>query len=74
MILISYCPKTLPEISVQILRLFDTHDRLNLSKITELTGGNKNTIKVRLRELVSAGLITRHGKARATWYVKSRQD
>ena len=64
----------LPEISVQILRLFDTHDRLNLSKITKLTGGNKNTIKVRLRELVSAGLITRHGKARATWYVKSLQD
>jgi len=54
----------LPEISVQILGLFDTHDRLNLSKITELTGGNKNTIKVRLRELVSAGLITKYGRAR----------
>lgn len=61
----------LPEISVQILRLFDTHDRLNLSKITELTGGNKNTIKVRLRELVGAGHITQHGKARATWYVRA---
>ena len=61
----------LPEISVQILGLFDTQDRLNLSKITELTGANKNTIKVRLRELVSAGLITKHGKARATWYVKA---
>jgi len=61
----------LPEISVQILGLFRTQDRLNLSKITELTGGNKNTIKVRLRELVSVGLITKHGKARATWYVKA---
>ncbi|AXX97809.1 Fic family protein [Profundibacter amoris] len=62
----------LPEISVQILRLFDTDDRLNLSKITELTGGNKNTIKVRLRELVSAGRLTKHGKARATWYMKAQ--
>ena len=61
----------LPEISVQILALFDTHNRLDLSKITELTGANKNTIKVRLRELVSAGLITKHGKARATWYVRA---
>jgi len=25
-------------------------------------------LKVRLRELVNAGLIQRHGKARATWY------
>jgi len=29
----------LPEISVQILKLFDIHDRLNLSNIVELTGG-----------------------------------
>lgn len=61
----------LPELSVKILALFDTHDRLNLSKIEELTGGNRNTIKVRLRELVNAGRITRHGKARATWYVRA---
>ncbi|HHB83428.1 MAG TPA: Fic family protein [Devosia sp.] len=60
----------LPEISVQILKLFDEHERLNLSKIEELTGGNKNTIKVRLRDLVNSGHITKHGKARATWYVK----
>ena len=61
----------LPEISVQIFKLFDTHERLNLSKIEELTGSNKNTIKVRLRELVNAGRITKHGKARATWYVRT---
>jgi Fic family protein len=60
----------LPELSVQILQLFDTHERLNLSKVVELTGGNKNTIKVRLRDLVNSGHITKHGKARATWYVK----
>jgi len=56
----------LPELSVQILKLFDTHERLNLSKVEKLTGGNKNTIKVRLRELVSSNRIDKHGKARAT--------
>ena len=64
----------LPELSVRILRLFDAHDRLNLSKITELSGANRNTIKVRLRELVSAGLLTRHGKARATWYARPQRQ
>lgn len=61
----------LPELSMQILKLFETHKRLNLSKIEELTGGNKNTIKVRLRGLVNAGRIAKHGKARATWYVRA---
>ena len=61
----------LPELSVQILKLFDEHTRLNLSKIIVLTNSNRNTIKVRLRELVSAGRVTKHGKARATWYVKA---
>jgi hypothetical protein len=61
----------LPELSLKILDLFGIHDRLNLSKIEELTGGNKNTLKVRLRELVNSGHISKHGKARATWYEKS---
>lgn len=61
----------MPELSLKILVLFDKHTRLSLSKIEVLTGGNKNTIKVRLRELVSAGCITKHGKARATWYERA---
>jgi len=32
------------------------------------TGVNRNTLKVRIRELVSAGHVKRHGKGRATWY------
>ena len=58
----------LPEISVKILALLRTHDRRNIVQIIEATGANRNTIKLRLRELVSAGKIRRHGKARATWY------
>jgi len=60
----------LPELSLQILKLFNENERLNLSKIESLIGANKNTIKVRLRDLVNSGHITRHGKARATWYMR----
>ncbi len=60
----------LTELSVQILKLFEKDERLTLSKIEDLTGANRNTIKVRLRELVNAGRMSKHGKARATWYLK----
>lgn len=61
----------LPELSLQIVKLFDDHDRLNISKLEKLTGANRNTLKLKLRELVDMGHIAKHGKARATWYVKS---
>ena len=58
----------LPALSVQILVLLKQHERLSIAEIVEHTGANQNTLKVRLRELVSSGRIQRHGKARATWY------
>lgn len=58
----------LPEISLKILALLRTHNRQNIVQITEATGANRNTVKLRLRELANAGKIRRHGKARATWY------
>jgi len=57
-----------PLLSVQVLKLLGEHERLTISQVVELTGANQNTLKVRLRELVSDGRIQRHGKARATWY------
>jgi Fic family protein len=60
----------LPLLSQQVLDLFEEHDHLTISQIEDLTKANRNTLKVRLRELVQSGHITRHGKARATWYVK----
>lgn len=59
---------SLPTLSIQILRLLRTHERLTISEMVEHTGANQNTLKVRLRELVEAGRIHKHGKARATWY------
>ena len=58
----------LPELSLQVLRLLQQEGRQTAAQLVEATGANKNTLKVRLRELVDSGRIKRHGKARATWY------
>lgn len=58
----------LPLLSIKILELLKQHKHLTTGEITDMTGANQNTLKVRLRELVDAGRIQRHGKARATWY------
>lgn len=58
----------LPLLSMQILRLLQEHKRLTIADLVRLTGANQNTLKVRLRELVTSGHIERHGKARGTWY------
>lgn len=59
---------SLPLLSVQVLELFEAHDRLTIAQMVDLLGANQNTLKVRLRELVRDGRLERHGKARATWY------
>lgn len=58
----------IPEISAQVLELLRTNKRQTIAQLADATGANKNTLKVRLRELVGVGRIKRHGKARATWY------
>lgn len=58
----------LPELSVQVLALLRKEGRQTAAQLAEATGANKNTLKVRLRELVESGRIKRFGKARATWY------
>ena len=55
-------------LSEEIIGLLQTRSRITLAEIVELTGANKNTIKVRLRELVTEELLQQNGKARATWY------
>ncbi|MCL2635966.1 MAG: Fic family protein, partial [Betaproteobacteria bacterium] len=58
----------LPELSLQILKALRTTERLTIAQLIEITGANRNTLKVRLRELVADGRVRQHGKARATWY------
>ncbi len=60
--------KNLPILSQKILELLNEHERLTISDLATIANANKNTLKVRLRELVESKLITRYGKARAVWY------
>jgi Fic family protein len=58
----------MPPLSLTILKLLREHERLTISELERLTGANKNTLKVRLRELTQARQIAKHGQARATRY------
>ena len=55
-------------LSEEILELFVNTKRLTLSEVVDQTGANRNTVKVRMRELVATRHIKQHGKARSTWY------
>lgn len=61
--------QNLPNGSSEILVLLKEHERLTISELAALTDINRNTLKVRLRELVRDNFIEQHGKARSTWYV-----
>src|SRR5918912_911926 len=52
--------RSLPPLSLEILSLLREHERLAISDIEKLTGANKNTLKVRLRELTQFRHITKH--------------
>lgn len=58
----------LPKLSEEILSLIRQHEKLGISDLETLTGANRNTLKIRLRELVRDGFLAQSGKARATWY------
>ncbi|PHR61098.1 MAG: AsnC family transcriptional regulator [Robiginitomaculum sp.] len=58
----------LSRLSISILDALQTHQRLTMPELVEITKANRNTLKVRIRELVELGRVKRHGKARATWY------
>ncbi len=59
----------LPKASSEILKLLKDHERLTIAELEALTKINRNTLKVRLRELVRDNFIEQQGKARSTWYV-----
>jgi Fic family protein len=60
--------RSLPPLTLEILSLLREHEHLGISELENLTGANKNTLKVRLRELTGGGQIARHGKGKATYY------
>ncbi len=58
----------LSDLSLQVLKALRGQGRLTIAQLASITTANRNTLKVRMRELVSAGRVRQHGKARATWY------
>ncbi len=50
--------------------LLTTRERgtLTVQQATQLTGGNRNTIKQHLRKLVQQGLLHREGTGKGSWY------
>jgi hypothetical protein len=44
-------------------------DTPRLMEATDITGANRNTVKVHLRRLTEMGHLVKHGAGRAVWYV-----
>jgi Fic family protein len=59
----------LPELSSQILQIVREHGPAAISDIQAITQANRNTIKVRLRELVDDGYLTKQGSGKGTLYL-----
>jgi len=58
----------LPPSTVQILNLFDSHEKITVRKASDLTGINRNTVKSSLSRLVTLKKINQHGKGRSVYY------
>lgn len=58
----------LPELSSQIIAYIRDHGRATIGDVVAITKANRNTAKVHLRELVSAGRLVQQGKGKGTWY------
>jgi Fic family protein len=59
----------MPQLSTQILQVVKDHGRAAISDIHAVTQANRNTIKVRLRELVQDGYLIKQGEGKATVYL-----
>ena len=62
---------TLPELSTQILDLFNQKERITVADIVIKTGANINTVKKHVANLVNNKYLTKHGTTRGVWYTKN---
>ena len=63
-----YFLQALPQLSADILELAREMGRVTTGEILLVTQAKRATIKKRLEELVSSGLLQQHGKGKGTWY------
>jgi len=57
-----------PKLSQDILALARERGRVTVREICTLTGANRNTVKVHLRDLTAQMLLVQEGKGKGTWY------
>jgi len=55
-------------LSNRILQIVKSHGQASISDLESITNANRNTIKVKLRELVAGGYLVKQGKGKGTWY------
>jgi len=61
--------RKLPDLSRQILKIVKQHDRVAISDIHSILKANRNTIKVRLRQLVTNGYLQMEGTGKGARYI-----
>lgn len=62
--------ETRSPLAASLMRLLDEEQSLTLAQAVTATGANRNTLKVKMSELVDSGLLSRHGKGRGVYYTK----
>ena len=55
-------------LSSDILQIVKERGRVTMAEGAELTGANRNTLKVHLRRLVKEGRLAQYGTGKGTWY------
>ncbi len=60
--------QNLPDISIAILEYIKQHGRITIGDAVIITGANRNTIKLHLRNLVKDGHIKLNGSGRSAFY------
>jgi len=63
----------LSELSTKIVQVVKDHGQLGISDIQAITQANRNTIKVRLRELVDDGYLIMQGKGKGARYMPGKR-
>ncbi len=58
----------LPALSLEILSLTSSRQRITINEILILTKANRNTIKKHIENLVAANHLRKHGSKKGTWY------
>jgi len=62
----------LPPLSQDIIQIAKQHGKITVRDVGNITGANRNTIKVHIKELVRKGRLERVGEGKGTWYKLAR--